>query len=384
VTLVRRCLDLTDLLAVAATGQGSVAVVAAGLQRLDSDAVTRLQGAGVRLVGVTESDDDAARLTQLGVTAHVAAPAASGVRAAATFAGQVVAAVVSAVRADEPGQPAQTDAAPGPGTVVAVWGPTGSPGRTTIAIAVADELARSGVGTLLADADTYGPSVAQRLGILDEASGVAAAVRLARSETLRSDELTSVARALHSGLGVLTGLTRADRWPELPAPMLQRVWTACRSVADVTVVDLGFCLEEDDELSYDAVVSRRNAATLATLEIADMLLVVGRADVVGVARLVRGLHELGDLAERRPEAVPDQWRVVLNRVPPPGRRSRGLVRTLAGADADGSLVGALLVPEDAEASARSVAVGRTLAEVAPRRRPVPRYDAWRRSCVRPT
>jgi MinD-like ATPase involved in chromosome partitioning or flagellar assembly len=311
---------------------------------------------------------DVARLTQLGVTSHVAAPAAGGPRAAATFAGQVVAAVVAvaAARGDKPERRVPTDDTLGPGTVIAVWGPTGAPGRTTVAIAVADELARSGVRTLLADGDTYGPSVAQRLGVLDEASGVAAAVRLARAGTLRPDELSSAARTLPAGLAVLTGLTRADRWPELPAPLLQRVWTTCRSVADVTVVDCGFCLEEDDELSYDAVVARRNAATLATLAVADILLVVGSADVVGTTRLVRGLHELAELADRRPGAVPEQRRVVLNRATPSARRSRGIARSLSVADVDGSLAAAVLVPDDADAAARSVADGRALAEVAPR------------------
>ena len=51
------------------------------------------------------------------------------------------------VAAEEPGRH---------GTVVAVWGPTGAPGRTTVAITLADELARLGHETLLVDADVYG------------------------------------------------------------------------------------------------------------------------------------------------------------------------------------------------------------------------------------
>ena len=235
-----------------------------------------------------------------------------------------------------------------------------------MAVTLADELARAGVRALLADADTYGPSVAQRLGILDEASGVAAAVRLANSGRLDAAALADAARSLPSGLAVLTGLTRADRWPELPGPNLRRVWSACRSVADVTVVDCGFCLEEDDELSYDAVVARRNAATLVTLESADLLVMVGSADVVGVTRLVRGWHELAELARRRPGAVPTERRVVLTRGASPGRRTQGLARGLAAGDPDGLLDAALVVPEDPVAFARSVAQGRTLAEVAAR------------------
>ena len=42
------------------------------------------------------------------------------------------------------------------GRLVAVWGPTGAPGRTTVATYLACELAGLGVSTVLADADTYG------------------------------------------------------------------------------------------------------------------------------------------------------------------------------------------------------------------------------------
>ena len=65
-----------------------------------------------------------------------------------------------------------------------MWGPTGAPGRTTVAVGLATELARSGVHTLLADADVYGGVVAQVLGFLDEAPGLAAAVRLANNGQL--------------------------------------------------------------------------------------------------------------------------------------------------------------------------------------------------------
>ena len=52
---------------------------------------------------------------------------------------------------------------------MAVWGPTGAPGRTTVAVGLATELASRGRGTLLLDADPYGGAVAQHLGVLDQA-----------------------------------------------------------------------------------------------------------------------------------------------------------------------------------------------------------------------
>ena len=78
------------------------------------------------------------------------------------------------------GAPADPEERPaGRGRVVAVWGPTGAPGRTTVAVGVADEAARLGVSTLLVDADVYGGVVAQVLGLLDESPGLAGAARQA-------------------------------------------------------------------------------------------------------------------------------------------------------------------------------------------------------------
>ena len=61
---------------------------------------------------------------------------------------------------------------------------------------------------------------------------------------------------------MLTGITRADRWTELRAAALALVLERAREVADVVVVDTGFCLEADEELSFDTMAPRRNAATL--------------------------------------------------------------------------------------------------------------------------
>ena len=82
-----------------------------------------------------------------------------------------------------------------------------------------------------------------------------------------------------------------------------------REVADVVVVDTGFCLEADEELSFDTMAPRRNAATLRSLELADTVFAVGAADSIGVPRLVRGLAELEAAVPRRtPEVVMNKVR----------------------------------------------------------------------------
>jgi MinD-like ATPase involved in chromosome partitioning or flagellar assembly len=396
----RRCLDLVDLLAAASTRTAPVAVVWDGLHRLDGEAVSRLAACGVATFGVVCSQDAAreAWLADLGVvgvahafprpgqTGHDADPDPTALAAELTGlilamlpAGTLPAAPLPPGYAGPPG-PVPVDAptelpgtagggqASGPpgGRLVAVWGPIGAPGRTTVAVTLADELARQGTSTLVADADTYGPSVAQRLGILDEASGLATAVRAANAGTLDRDALARAARSVTGGLRVLTGLTRADRWPELPGSALSTVWRGCRTIADVVVVDCGFCLEEDDELAYDGLSLRRNGATLTTLAAADLLVVVGSADPVGLARLLRGIRELADLAERRPAAVPVRQRAVVTQVRS-GPVGRNPARQVAGALAGtAGLADPVLVADDRPAHDQMLATGRTLAEVAPR------------------
>src|SRR5699024_10200286 len=60
--------------------------------------------------------------------------------------------------ASEPVQPGR--AVPEMAGITTVWGAAGSPGRTTVAVNIAAELAISGARTLLIDADTYASSVA--------------------------------------------------------------------------------------------------------------------------------------------------------------------------------------------------------------------------------
>ncbi|MGZ4445010.1 MAG: hypothetical protein ACXVXC_17740 [Nocardioidaceae bacterium] len=223
---------------------------------------------------------------------------------------------------------------------------------------VASELARLGLPTLLADADVYGGVVAQVLGFLDEAPGLAAAARLANNGQLDLAALAQAAPLAAPGLRVLTGISRAVRWPELRPSALEQVWVLARSLAAVTVVDCGFSLEQDEELTFDTAAPRRNGATISTLEQADVVLAVGAADPVGMQRLVRGLAELR-------EVVPGvQPQVVLNRV---RRGALGGEPRTPLAEALGRYAGVrdvTFVPCDRDATDAALLQGRTLAEVA--------------------
>ena len=248
---------------------------------------------------------------------------------------------------------------PGRGRIVAVWGPTGAPGRTTVSIGLADETARLGVSTLLVDADVYGGTVAQMLGLLDESAGLAIGCHAAAGGRLDLAGLAGLSRRLRPTLRVLTGPARADRWPELRPAAVLAVLEQARHLAAATVVDCGFCLEQDEELAYDTAAPRRNGATVAVLRAADTVVCVGSADPVGLRRLVRGLDELR-------EAVPGvEPLVVVNRVRAtvvPGQPRREIdaaLRRWAGVGASAYLPAAPAVVDTA------MRTGATLAEAAP-------------------
>ncbi|MFC8038655.1 CpaE family protein [Paenarthrobacter sp. NPDC057355] len=324
VTVVRRCSELTELLAACQSGLALAAVIGDGSEELTTTLVDRLGAVGVTVVALTENPEEARRLRSIGVVvasadieplelaAEISQAVGRSSRCGQGDSGRSASFADPGVDLHLPHQPEAGQGEPcGSGRIFAVWGPAGAPGRTLLAVNMAAELAADGQSVILVDADSYGASVSAMLGLLDESAGLAQACRLADQGLLDLEALTTAASEVYTKAGsfrVLTGTTRADRWTELRAAALTLVLERARQLADVVVVDTGFCLEADEELSFDTLAPRRNASTLRSLELADVVFAVGSADAIGVPRLVRGLAEL-EVAV--PQASP---RVVLNKV----------------------------------------------------------------------
>jgi MinD-like ATPase involved in chromosome partitioning or flagellar assembly len=379
VRVVRRCVDLGELLSAASAGLARAVLLSADLQRLDREAVVAMLSAGVAVVGLVEPGDTSAgqRLRHLGVLRVLPADApAADVAAAVVGAveemadrGPALAAGARAGTGDpgdavpparaEPGPPALEPDRP-PGRIVAVWGPTGAPGRTTLAVTLALEFAVVGAEALVVDADTYGASVAQALGLLDESAGIAAAARAANQGGLEVERLAALAPVVARRVRALTGLPQPRRWSELRASALEVVWQRARELAEWTVVDCGFGLERDEEMSFDTAAPRRNAATLSALQAADVVLAVGAAEPVGLQRLVRGLQDVGEVV---PPGTP--IRVVVNRVRAsavgtgPESRIADALERFAGVRQP------FLIPDDRAACDAAMLAGRNLTEHAP-------------------
>lgn len=376
VTVVRRCSELNELMAACQSGLAMAAVVAEGCEELTATLVDRLGAVGVSILALTEDPAEVSRLRSIGVASAPAGIEPSALSAkiseAVGLQGERLAhrSVRDAGFADMSPALRQADAVrenegavPGSGRVVAVWGPTGAPGRTLVAVNMAAELAAEGKSVILVDADSYGASVSAMLGLLDESAGLAQACRLADQGMLDSEALARAATPVFikgGVLRVLTGTTRADRWTELRASALSIVIERARQSAEVVVVDTGFCLEADEELSFDTMAPRRNGATLRSLELADEVFAVGAADAIGVPRLVRGLAELEGAI---PQAAP---RVVLNKVrrssagrSPRQQLSEAWERFGPGVGVDSYL------PADAEACDAALLSGSVLLESSP-------------------
>lgn len=303
VVVLKRCVDVDDLLAAVTSGQADVAVVSLDAPGLDPASVAHLRRHAVRPVAVTsalpEDLDAREHAARLGITALVGRGELASLPRVVTTVEDVA---DTRVRVDVPVHDVEVDRVPAaePGRLVAVWGPAGAPGRTTVATNLAWELARREVGVVLADLDPYGGAVAQQLGILDEVSGLLSASRLAAAGQL-DDRFPSVCRGVGDHLAVVTGLPRADRWREVRAAQVDQLLERARTHGQV-VVDTGFSLEDDTGSDLGGRPGR-NALTLAALEQADEVVVVGSADPVGLTRLARGLVDLRDRAPGTPVRV---------------------------------------------------------------------------------
>ncbi len=351
VTVVRRCAEMPELIAACQSGIARAAIVAGDAGEVTAALAERLAASGVALLVLADEEAVLRRLDALSID-H--APRGSTPE---VLSGLVSDAVDRMKTGGGPGYPADPAAAlndwageagtryhrqgtagggpgfegpdgasernaeaPGEGgpgggradgSVIAVWGPAGAPGRTMLAVNFAAEAAAAGKTVLLIDADTYGSSVAAHLGVLDESAGVAQACRLADQGLLDAESLIRSTLSVSlkgERLLVLTGITRSDRWIELRPTALGLVVEQARKAVDLIVIDCGFSLEADEELSFDTMAPRRNGATLRALELADTVFAVGSADSVGVPRLVRALSELESAV---PGSAP---KVVLNKV----------------------------------------------------------------------
>lgn len=341
--LLRRCVDTVDLLAAAPDAAQAIALVDRDLVGLDADTIWQLTGSGVRVYLVATQKPDTAELAQsLGAAGSV--DAADLTQFFVTL---------SAATAAHPDPRSKRTDEPGHGRIVAVWGPAGAPGRTTLALGMADQFAAAvHERVALIDADPYGGAIAGVLGVMDEVSGLLAAIRAANN-----GHHGAAGQSMYrvGDMDVLTGLPHAHMWMHARAAGFSKVLREARHGWSTTVIDTGFGIEDDS--GPEAIAPKRNHLTLMALEAADHIVVCGSGDPVGLSRLVRGLHELHDvLPACEPIVVVNRFRGTLGWA---RREIADTVERLAGLRPD------VFIPYDLHTLDKAVIEGRTVREVDP-------------------
>ncbi len=363
--IVARAKNIVETEIAVGSGTADSAVLGAGPDHLSSQLLETCDVAGVRIVALAANDTERRHAADLGLR-EVLEVGASWEQIEELLGAGIVVAEPAAFDpySSAPGATAQSE--PRRGEVIAVWGPAGAPGRTTVAINIAAELAAEGFSVALADADTHSGAVAPSLGMLDEAPGFAAACRLASTESLTSAELERISdrySSPHGSFWVLTGIGRPHRWPELSGDRVAATLAECRKWVDYTVVDTGFSIENDEEISSDLRAPQRNAATITALREADRVIAVGAGDPVGLSRFLRAHVDLLDLVEaERVTAVINRIRSSVIGANPSGQVEQTLLRF-------GGIVASALVPHDQIALDAAILTGKTLADVAAKSAP---------------
>ena len=184
------------------------------------------------------------------------------------------------------------------GQIIAVWGPAGSPGRSTLALCLAATLARRNQRVIVVDADSYAPSLAPMLGLHESRSGVQSLSRHARLETVDAHVLEACAVNFELGaqsFSVVTGLSSAAQYVDCGLLAWSRALTTLRAVGHTLVVDLAApVLQLAGEIIGGPM---RNALTLSTLEVADRVVVIANPTPLSILRLSRDWSRLTELAE---------------------------------------------------------------------------------------
>jgi len=329
-TVARRCIEAADLFAAASLDEQAALVIDGATPRLSTDTALSLPNRENRVLIVLVDDDDAlARARTWDLRLPVLDARTLPSREA------IVERIVELVSLDEdipqmgddtgsavnvnsraasdvvaPISARSTERAAPAAPIVTVWGPHGAPGRSTIALGLAEQWASSGERVCLIDADTIAPSLDRMIGMTEDVSGLLIAARYADQGALDQRSLASACRRLSDSLWLMTGIGTPDRWTQARPSALDRVWKECSAHFDRVVIDVGPLLrtEEIDD-PFHGIGMQRDAATLSALRSSSAVVAVTRPDAIGATRLVEDLAQFPLLAPATPIDV------VVNRVP---------------------------------------------------------------------
>jgi MinD-like ATPase involved in chromosome partitioning or flagellar assembly len=171
--------------------------------------------------------------------------------------------------------------------VIAVSGPHGSTGKTTVSINLALELAAERHRVLLIDGDLRAGSIANNFLLADLPAGLPGAIRIASQNRFDTDQLERLSvEAKKSNLVIMPGFTNPPE-QEIGNDAMVAILEVARQSFDYTVIDLGSIL---------AASSPAEAFTESVFGMADSQLFVCLADPIGIFRLLATEQKLMEVS----------------------------------------------------------------------------------------
>jgi MinD-like ATPase involved in chromosome partitioning or flagellar assembly len=185
---------------------------------------------------------------------------------------------------------------------IAIWGSHGSPGKSTIAINLAESLTNSGYRVLLVDADLQNPSLAILLGLDRPIGGsIAGEVQadLHRPKPKAPNYISRVSTGTRH-FHLMLGMAGTSRWGEIGAGDMQALMQQMREYERI-IFDLASPVAPAEARQADA--GDRNQLTRFLIGSVDQLVIVCRPDFLAVQRLVARMLEIKKLRKDKPTQV---------------------------------------------------------------------------------
>jgi len=189
-----------------------------------------------------------------------------------------------------------------PVNVLAVWGPAGSPGKSTIATNLASELSLAGERVLLIDLDTLAPSLALGLGLVDTPAGLSACLRLAEQNRLSLDEFNRLTISIALGrneLRFMSGVSSPHRWPEVTEERFEKLLRDISGQVDHVVLDLAQATSFKSNLIHPSTMNpfdfNRDSLLRSVLSKADKVVLVSGSDPIAAQRFLLAREFLSEL-----------------------------------------------------------------------------------------
>ena len=188
--------------------------------------------------------------------------------------------------------------------VTAIWGPAGSPGKSTVAVNIATELALAGERVLLIDLDTLAPSIELGLGLVATPAGLSACLRLAEQNRLTHDEYKRLTISISLGrheLSFMPGLSSPHRWPEVTPERFEKLVSDIQGEVDHIVLDLPQATTFKTSLFHPSSLVKnefnRDALLKSVLSRAAKVILVAGSDPVAASRFLVAKEFIDELEQ---------------------------------------------------------------------------------------